>query len=247
MMNYMRESEVIIRDDAAGQYEIEIFDADSPRGVIVCSHGNGVRRWDGKHFFHNVAQHYHDYIIMLVDQNQLYKDGCKLNDLAIMVSRVQLLITMAKRDYPNLPVTVMAHSMGCGVAAKLDLSDVVQVIFIAPAAGDQRAKLHARYGDAIASGMEVKTSEGSTKFIPKEFYDSVEGIVWEREYEKLLQRFPRVYVYESGDEEIVGEERFAHRNMPFASYEIIPGAAHNFSGEALQKLFANMDVLLLSV
>ncbi len=85
----MRQSSVTTNQDKAGDYEVEVFDCVKPKGVIVTAHGNGVRRWDGEEFFYAVAEQYPNYVVMLIDQNQLYEDGCKLNDLQIMVDRVQ--------------------------------------------------------------------------------------------------------------------------------------------------------------
>ena len=167
-----------------------------------------------------------------------------MNDLKIMVRRVQNLITKAKKDYPAVPIIVVGHSMGCGIVAELDLKDVAKVIFVAPTAGDERKKMVGRYGNDITEGMTVTSSDGLTKQISKEFFDSVGGIVWEDEYQKLLQRFDKVYVFESGDEEIVSYDRLKHRDMPFASYKIIDGAKHNYAGEAFKKLCAELDKLI---
>ncbi len=241
---HMRTSAVTVYTDAAGYYEVEVFDYAEPRSVVICSHGNGVRRWDGEHFFYAVAEHYPDRAFLLVDQNQPYQNGCKLNGLDVMVARVQSLIDIAQRDYPGNPIIVMGHSMGCGVAAELDLSAVEKVIFVAPSAGDQSAKLFKRYGEDIADGKVVTSSDGLTKYVTKKFYDSVQGIVWEDEYKKLLAHYSSVHAFESGDESIVGEERLVHRTMPFAGYKIIPGAKHNYTGKPLQLLFAELDSLL---
>lgn len=240
----MRTSKILIEHDEAGPYEVEVFGCASPKSVIVCSHGNGVRRWDGEKFFYNVAEHYGDHKFLLVDQNQLYEDGCKLNDLAVMVARVQGLIDKATADDPGVPIIVLGHSMGCGVIARLDLGNVKSVVFVAPAAGDATARLVKRYGDDITNGMIVKTSDGLTKYISKEYVQSVTGIVWEEEYDKLLLRYKTVHVFESGNEEVIGEDRFKHRTMPFASYSTIAGAKHNLAGPPLELLFKELDSLL---
>ncbi len=181
---------------------------------------------------------------MLVDQNQPYEDGCKLNDLQVMVNRVQGLVAVATSNYQGVPITVMGHSMGCGIIARMNLADVMQVIFIAPDAGDQTVKMLQRHGSDILTGQVIKTSDGLTKFISKEFVTSVHGVVWENEYAKLLERYQPVYVFASGDEEIVGDARLAHEHIPFAGYKVIPCAKHNFAGEPLKELFAEQALLL---
>ena len=241
----MRNSTVRKLHDQAGEYESEYFECDNPKSVIICSHGNGVRRWDGEHFFLNIAKHYVDRAVYLVDQNQVIKDGCQLNDINIMSERVQKLIDVAMNNYPGVPIVVLAHSMGCGVSAQLELDDVEKVIFVTPGAGNEFMKLKKRYGeDIINGGGMVKTTDGLNKLISKDYLESVSKITWENEYSKLLKKFQNVYVFEAGDEEIVGDDRFKHRDMPFKSYQIIPGATHNLHGKALKLFFVELEYLV---
>jgi hypothetical protein len=131
--------------------------------------------------------------------------------------------------------------MGCAVASFLDLSDVNAIIFEAPGAGSQEESLVERYGPEILQGKAVTTSDGLLKVITKEYVDSVRGKNWEDAYTDLLTNFQQVYVFEAGDEEIVGDGRFAHRSLPFAKYEIIPKAKHNLSGEPLEHFLHKFD------
>lgn len=133
-----RQSTVQIEQDSAGDYEVEIFDCANPRRVIVCSHGNGVRRWDGQKFFYAVAEHYADSTVLLVDQNQPDGDGVQLNPLPILAQRVERLIGEAKQLHPDVPLVLMGHSMGCGVITQVDLKGVDKIVFVTPGAGDQQ-------------------------------------------------------------------------------------------------------------
>jgi pimeloyl-ACP methyl ester carboxylesterase len=230
--------------DSAGDYELEIFDAPDPRAVIVCAHGNGVRRWDGERFYYAVAEHYPQDVCLLVDQCQVIDGGCQLNSLEVMVGRVQGLVERARTDYPDVPIIIMGHSMGCGISSLLDLTGVSSVIFVAPGAGSAYQPLIDRYGADVIDGKLVTTSDNLVKMISKPYVDSAKGVIWGDKYREMLQRFPNVYVYESGNEEIVGDDRLLLRDMPFAGYQIIPGATHNYAGEPLQRLFTELDGLL---
>jgi hypothetical protein len=242
-----RASEVTTHHDSAGAYEVEVFDAPKPKRVFVTAHGNGVRRWDGKHFFHKFANYYADSTVMLVDQNQPDGEGCRLNTLQVMAARVQGLLTEAARLHPGVPVVIAAHSMGCGVTAQLDLSGVAAVVFVTPGAGDAVEKNVKRYGKGILDGKTVTTSDGLRKVIPKEYLESVKEIVWEKEYRKLLKRFQPIYCFEAGEEEIVNDHRFEHRDMPFADYQVIPHARHNLEGAPLQDFLSRLDKILSSL
>lgn len=242
-----RLSKVIKLKDSSGEYEQEIFDCQNPTSIIVSSHGNGVRRWDGKKFYYQVADHFSDSVVMLVDQNQPVDDGVKLNNFQTMVSRVQQLLDFAKENYKSTPIWVMGHSMGCPISCMLNLDGIAGVIFVAPAVGAPEKTMIERYGADIVEGKKVVTSDGHTKIIPKEYYDSIRGLVWEEEYKKLADRFTPVHVFESGADEIVGDGRFAHRDIPFTSYQIIEGAKHNFQYEFSKELFAKIDKILANV
>lgn len=243
----MRTSTVTTTRDDGGDYVVEIFDANKPDTVIICVHGRGVRRWDGEKFFYAVADHYPNSAFLLADQNQFEDDEtCLLNPLPIAIVRVQALINMAKQRYPGVPIIVMGHSLGCAITTRLDLSGVAKVIFVTPAAGTDTEKLIARYGADIANGKRATSSDGVTRYFSAEYFASLQGITWEDEYRKLLDRYQPVYAFESEQEEIVGDERFAHRDMPFVSYQIIPGGTHNLSGEALQWFFDHVDPLITS-
>lgn len=239
-----RKSSVLTKRDRVGDYEVEIFDSEDPKGVMVCVHGRGVHRWDGEQFFYNVADYYPDYAFLLVEQNQFDGDICLLSPLPVSVSRVQGLISLAAEKYPGTPIFVLGHSMGCGVTARLDLDAVKKVIFVAPAAGAETRKLTERYGDDVAKGKLTVSVDGLKKYMSKEFVDSVYGIDWEDEYRKLLARFAEVYVFEAGEEEIVGKERLRLRSLPFAGYDILPGARHNLLGKPLKDFFVRLSSLI---
>lgn len=240
----MRSSTITTQKDSAGEYETEVFGCENPARIIIGVHGNGVRRWDGEKFYYAVAEHYPDSVVVLADQNQQAGDGILINPLPVLCSRVEKSKKAAAKQYPGVPIIVIAHSMGCGVTARIGLGDVAAVFFIAAAVGTPAQYLIERYGNDIVKGKTVKTSDGLTKIISKEYYDSVKGINWENEYAQLVQRYSPVYAYEAGDDEIVGEGRFVHRTIPFTSYEIIEGAKHNFSSQALTELFQKMDTVL---
>lgn len=240
----MRKSEIIKLQDSCGIYEQEIFHAENPKVVIIGIHGNGVRRWDGEKFFYQVAEYFTDSIVVLVDQNQLEADGCRLNSVDIMAERNQKALAEARRQFPDLPVWLVAHSMGCGITSLMDVSGVDGIVFVAPGVGNQVEKYIKRYGADIVEGKVITSSDGLYKNISKEFMDSVAGINWQEKYASLIKKHANVHVFESGADEIVDEERFELRNMPFASYAIINGAKHNFAGKYSAELFSKIEKLL---
>jgi hypothetical protein len=239
-----RTSTVTTRHDGGGDYEIEIFDQPNPKRVVVCAHGGGVRRWDGEKFFYAVAEHYADSAVLLVDQNQLDGDSIRLNPLPILVSRVQGLITLAKQLHPGVPIIVLAHSAGCDVSCALGLDGVNAVVFVTPGTGTPALKLIERYGPDIVLGKTITTSDNLQKTYTPEYYSSIKGRSREDEYAKLAQRFHPVYVFEAENDQTVGDERFAHRDIPFTKYEIIPGAKHNLAGPPLRDFLSRLDQLL---
>jgi pimeloyl-ACP methyl ester carboxylesterase len=239
-----RKSSVITQHDAAGDYEVEIFDHPNPKRVIVCSHGRGVRRWDGEKFFYVVAEHYADSAVLLVDQNQLNADSIRINPLPILVKRVRELIEKAKQTHPETPIVIVAHSFGCGVASFLGTSDVSALVLVTPTVGTPFKSYTKRYGKGIINGKTITTIDGLKKEYTADFMNSVKDISWENEYAKLIKNYAPTYVFEAGEDEIIGEERSVLRNFPFTSYDIIHGAKHNLSGVALTEFFSKLDTLV---
>jgi pimeloyl-ACP methyl ester carboxylesterase len=241
----MRNSTVFIEVDDAGQYESEVFDCKDPKSVVICAHGNGVRRWDGENFFYNVADRFASHAFYLVDQTQPFEDGCELISLELMVARLQNLIEQAMKDHPDTQVVILAHSMGCGVASLLDISKVSRMIFVTPASGDVVDLMISRYGKNILNGGMVRTSDGLNKLLSKGYIDSVTDVVWEEKYKRLLSNFKEVYAYEAANDEILSlERREATRSLPFKVHKIIDGATHNFHGQALELLFKEIEDLI---
>jgi hypothetical protein len=123
------------------------------------------------------------------------------------------------------------------------MEDVAGMIFITPGVGDVHKIYKQRYGDDVVNGKTIVSSDGITKIISKEFMDSSADLIREEKYAQLLDRYSPVHVYEAGDDEIVGDERYVLRDMPFASYTIIKGAKHNLSGKYSEELFRKIDQL----
>jgi len=241
----MRKSTVSTHKDDAGEYDSEIFDCENPKSVVICVHGNGVRRWDGEEFFYNVADHYPDHVFYLVDLTQPFDGGCELIDLQLMIARMEKLIAQARADHPDAEINILAHSMGCGVSSLIDTKGISRMILVTPAGGDVVKLMISRHGEDILQGGMVKTSDGLNKLLSKAYVDSVSGVIWEEKYTNLLERFKEVYVFEAGKDEIVTEERRAPlRTLPFAKYSVIDGATHNLHGEALEKLYTEIDDLI---
>lgn len=239
----MRISAITTLQDSAGPYEVEVYECENPQRIILGVHGNGVRRWDGEKFYYALAEHFTDSVVVLVDQNQPESDGCRLNSLDIAISRNQTALNDIRQKYPKTPIYIVGHSMGAGVAAMLDTQPSNNYVLVAPAVGAQCQKYIARYGQTIVDGMIVTTSDGLYKNITKEFMDSVKTIKWQDVYAQLLQTNRTVHVFESGADEILDDERFELRGMPFTSYIIIDGASHNLSGEYFSDFASMLQVL----
>lgn len=240
-----RPSTIQAYSDAAGSYEVEIFEAANAQRIIVCAHGSGVLRGDGEDFFYAVAEHYLNDTVILVDQNQRDGDMVILSPFDILIRRIESTVQLAASMYPGTDIILMAHSMGCVVASQVVSPAITSYVMVTPAAGNQRNSLIRRYGEGISEGQIVLSSEGTRKHITKAYFESIKDIDREVLYQDFLKRVTvPVYAFEAGDEDIVGEERFAHRTMPFTDYQIIPGATHNLHGAALDDFFGRVDSLL---
>jgi hypothetical protein len=116
---------------------------------------------------------------------------------------------------------------------------------VTPAAGHPLKGCIEEYGDNINFGKVVLNREGNRVNFTADFVDSIRGLNWKTEYEKLVKKYSPTYVFEGGADNIIGDERFDLRNVAFTKYFILDGAKRNLSGKYLDDFFTKLDPLLM--
>lgn len=208
---------------------------------VVFSHGFGVR-YDDRGLFTDIQTAFPDARCHMFDYNKVHKDGNMtvrpLNDQAKMLEDELAKI--------NGPVTLIGHSQGCAVAALADVSNVKDIIFLAPAHSLSQERTLKTFGSRPGSTVDIKgTSEfarrdGTTTYVPQEFWNLFDSVDLLDLYEKLGQQHA-LTIFRATEDEILGLSDFSQ----LASAEIVDVAAnHDFTGSARDELIMGLGKVL---
>lgn len=144
---------------------------------IIFSHGFGVQR-DDRGLFTDIAAAFPEYQAHMFDYNIVYNNG----DMTVRPLVEQAEILEAELAKIGDDVRLVAHSQGCIVAALADISKVQSVIFLAPPDAISVSQMTKVFGTRAKGGLkfngttEITRRDGSTTYVPKEYWDKLDNI-----------------------------------------------------------------------
>jgi hypothetical protein len=241
-----RSSQVTLRSDDSGSYEIEVFDAENPKAIVLCATGFGMNRYDGYHLFGDIAEKLSDYTVVLVELHDISPDGLTVNPLSRQIVRFNKLLSDYSRA--DTPVVLVGHSMGC-LAISKSAADGNHAVFLAPAVRDisrtLRNTLLSREGTSEDSDgtMHAKRSDGSTSIVPAKFWQEASQLNIAELYEESTTRLT-VHVIVAEEDQILKAETADLQTMPFQSITSIPQADHDFSGSGRSAMLEEVQILV---
>ena len=229
------------KQDKNGKYIVEEFISGDPDKLIICVHGFGVNRGDGGDMFFDIARNQQNAVVVLVDLNSPDEQSnmLKVNNFSDQYSRLEEVIKGFKLKYPDLPLSLIGHSMGCALIAKNKIPADQKLIFLTPAFGNVSAKLkpmlmvrEESYYDEAGKQIVAKRSDGSFTLVPDSFFEEIKNETWSERYEDYLQIQPDVDLIIAGEDEILKSETKNIIKLKFNSVQVIEGADHNFLGKS---------------
>lgn len=211
--------------------------------TIVCSHGFGVRA-DSRGFFPALAVALPEWKFVTFDYNDALPNGdTRVSSLYAQAQKLQHVIDEAFSD----ETVLLAHSQGCLVPGLVDLTRVTRVILLAPPVGGSMKHvigvLAKRPGavydpDGIS---KLPRADGTTTFLPKDYFDSFAAIDPLASYEHVAQAKPTVIIRATKDE-VLG---LTNVDQVASATHIDIAADHNFTGESRRKLAGIMREILV--
>lgn len=241
-----RSSLVTLRSDETGSYEVEVFEAETPKAIVLCATGFGMNRYDGSNLFGDIAEKLSDYTVVLVELHDSLPVGLTVNPLSRQIERFNKLLS----DYSqaDIPVVLVGHSMGCLVISK---SDALRnhTVFLAPAVRDitktLKNTLLSREGTSEdADGtMHAKRSDGTTSIVPAKFWQEASLLNIASLYKEATARI-QINVVIAGEDQILKAETSDLQSIPFQSITSISWADHDFSGSGRSTLLEELHKLL---
>ncbi len=240
-----RSSFVDIGKDAYGSLELEIFQAENPKAIVLCTTGFGMNRYDGYNLFGDIAEKLIDYTVVLIELHDISPGGLTVNPLSVQIERFNKLIS--GYSTASVPVVLVGHSMGCLVISK-SVAHGNHAVFLAPAVRDiskiLRNTLLRREGTSEDPDgtMHAKRSNGSTSIVPAKFWQEASRLNIASLYKEATARII-INVVIAEQDQLLKKETADLQNIAFQSITSIPKADHDFSGakrkamlEELQKL-----------
>jgi len=201
--------------------------------TVLCSHGFGVKA-DSKGMFTAIAAAFPAIDFRMFDLNDERPDGdTYVRPLDGMAAELQDRIDIADGE-----IILLCHSLGCVVAGLVDTARVSKIVLLAPPdkIDHERyiARLRSRKGSEIdLSGMSVlPRTDGSTTYLPKEFFASVANADLMELYRKIAADKPTVIIRALQDEMIGLTKIDTIKNARIVDLD----TDHNFTGEGRQKL-----------
>ena len=204
--------------------------------MVVFSHGFGVDRTSRGLFTDIVKALPPDYGYVLFDYNDIDADGKNIH-LSTLQDQQRLLRSIIARlseQTDVIDISLVAHSMGCVVAALAEPPELKQVVMLAPplAIGEQtRAYFTSKPGAKREGDLWiVPRSDGSTSYIPDALFDELAAT----QALSALLEYAAVQPFElliAADDEVLGDVDYNDLALHEAVTAMtIDEADHNFSG-----------------
>jgi Alpha/beta hydrolase family len=227
--------------------DMEVLHGGRPQ-VVVYAHGFGVQR-DSLGMFRDLAHGLPDtYTSVLVDMNYVSGTTVTLRTLTEQAEVLAQTVAEARRKRPEAQIHLVAHSMGCIVAAMLGDTDLGQVVFLAPptkTSGGRSREKYMNYPGAVLEGrvLTVPRRDGTTTVIDLDYFDDLESRNPAQIILDYAGRHP-LTVVEALEEDVI-------KNANYGVFEGQPGIEllaihgdHNFTGEYREGLIGVVSSLL---
>ncbi len=150
----------------------------TPKHVVIFSHGFGVRK-DSGGFFTEIAAAILDAEVVFFDYNEFDETNNTLTvrPFSENIKTLQVVIEEQQKIYPNATIDIVCHSQGAIIASLLKPVGIRKMIFIAPPMSMDIERSLSRYRAVPCAEInfegtsKVPRRDGTTMLIPKEYWD----------------------------------------------------------------------------
>jgi len=218
--------------------------------MVVFSHGFGVRR-DGRGMFAEICRNLPDgYGYVLFDYNEIDDENhtVRLGDFSEQTKRLNTILAWTFEQAGVQSISLVAHSMGCIVAALTQPADLRAVILLAPPTSiGERTRRHftTKKGAEKQDDMWlVPRSDGTISIIPESLFDQYEQVDAMAALKTFAARHPYTLIA-AGADEVLPDADYgsfaANENVQFVN---IADATHDFEGDARPQLIEVVNTAL---
>lgn len=181
----------------------------------------------------------------MFDYNSWDEEARKLK---VTPLHIQVELLLGEIANLNEPIDLVCHSQGCLVAALAQPENIRSALFLAPATtttADDFAALFARNGESLydRENMSIlQRSDGSQTIVPPEYWDSLDEVGDTYAQYERFSKMTKLTIITAGEEEIVAKVDYS--GLENVTVDEIPGADHNFTGEAREKIITKVAEIL---
>jgi hypothetical protein len=218
--------------------------------IVLFSHGFGVAK-DSKGLFTDIAAALGPNIFpVMFDYNDFNDEARTMTikpfsqQVAIFNQQLQLL----RRDHPGVPISVVAHSQGCIIAALAKPAGLDRVILLAPGETFNIKRMERSFTERLKperlpdGTVKLSRRDGSSILIPPDYEPELRPVDPPEEYNDLATR-SRVTLIRAAQDDILGRHVDDSRLSEAITIVSVDGD-HNFNGEARPKLVETVKRLL---
>lgn len=215
--------------------------------MVVFSHGFGVRR-DSRGLFTDIARDLpEDFGYVLFDYYDYdeARSTVKITDFTAQIQRLRAILRWTQAQAGVQTVSVVAHSMGCVVAALARPVHLRHVIFLAPplSIGERtRQYFTNKLGARHESGQWiVPRSDNTVSLMPDSLFAEFEATDAENAVLTYAAQQPLNLVIAAADEVLDDTDYQSLHGAAGITTETIAEAKHNFNDEARQPLITYIN------
>ncbi len=230
------------------QQTIQFDIPDSTTDIVVFVHGFGVR-WDSRGMFTDIqASLPKRWGSVLFDFYKIEGHDAYITPIQEQIEHLQAVLYEASQRCPDAKIHVIAHSMGCIIAALTEPEISGKVIFLAPpeSFGTRMEKYFKKYPGAMLAKDElsIPRKDGTTTHVPLNFFEQTAAIDAEGAmYAYGKQR--SIYLVQTTEDEVISETQYEKLQTCENIHIQKIAADHNFTKNHRREIIALLHNILM--
>lgn len=215
--------------------------------MVVFSHGFGVSK-DSRGLFMSIAQSLPrgwGYVMFDYDSYDTATNQTHVTAMPERIERLKAALDWTRQQAGVEQVHIIAHSLGCMVAAQLAPEQIGKLILLAPplVMGSRFEEIYTKRAGAKHEGHTwlLPRSDGSTTVVDDQPFADMVSIDAEGELTKLAMFRPYSLILASADEILPDADYTDLLVQPSVNGMGIDGADHNFGGASRAELLRLVD------
>jgi pimeloyl-ACP methyl ester carboxylesterase len=218
--------------------------------LVVFSHGFGVSK-DSRGLFPSIAQSLPrgwGYAMFDYDTFDAATNQARVTPMSERIERLKAVLDWAHQQPGVEQLHIVAHSLGCLVAAQLAPENIGKLILLAPplVMGSRFEEIYTKRDGAKHDGHTwlLPRSDGSTTVVDDQPFADIVSIDAEGELTKLAMFRPYSLILASVDEILPDADYTDLLVLPSVNGMGIDGADHNFGGASRAELIELVNAQL---